>query len=39
MTLIASLIWNGSEFFNIELGKKTALIVFELVVGLKNRRK
>ena len=37
-TFLASIIWNSSEFFMMPLGKKTALIVFELVTGLNKRK-
>jgi len=36
--LIASLIWNASEFFGMPLGKKTAPIIFELVMGYENKK-
>jgi hypothetical protein len=38
ITLIASLIWNISEFFKISLGK-LAPIVFSLALGQKGKRK
>jgi len=37
LTIIASLIWNGCEYFNISLGKY-APIIFGMMIGSKGNR-
>ena len=37
LTLLSSIVWNLSEYFNIPLGK-FAPIVFSMVLGKKNRK-
>jgi len=38
ITLLASLVWNTSELFDIPLGKYAPL-VFNLAMGYKNKKK